>query len=179
MTPPSEYLCLSAGILSFYGKGNLLIFMLLASIFNLLGTSLWYFIGSWHKKHERHLSDRQIKNPLFRKIFQIYTRHLRQLEELFKEHSFSLLLLLRNVPIIRSICSYPAGRIAIPLPKFLLASGLGILLWVCLWIGQGYFLGQIALRYHWLVAIGTGLISLLVIKTLLLVGKKKLIQSEL
>jgi len=167
MTPPSEYICLSAGILSFYGNGNLLVFILIASVCNLLGTSLWYLLGLLHKKQTKHLTDRQIKNAFFRKIFQIYTQHLHKIEQLFAQHSFSLLLLLRNVPIVRSISSYPAGRIAMPLSKFLLASGLGILIWVCLWTGQGYFLGQIALHYHWTIALITGLISLVMIKIVL------------
>ncbi len=60
----------------------------------------------------------------------------------FERHGEKMVLLGRVVPGIRSLISIPAGLANMPLPKFLLFSGIGTLAWTaCLGL-LGYFLGE-------------------------------------
>ena len=173
MVPPSEYICIGVGVLYFFGKGNFFLLVISASIANLFGTCLWYWLGRYHKKRAKKiLSNIVIKKGdiyknIFIKIYNMYTSKLDQIEYLYKIQGDILLIFLRNVPVLRSIASYPAGRINMPIGRFLLVSYIGILIWVCLWVVLGYFLGNIAIVYKWPIAIGVGLISILIVKLLL------------
>lgn len=173
MVPPSEYICIGVGILYFFQKGNLFLLIISASIANLVGTCLWYWLGKRHKKENKKIltnittNKKNIFKIIFIKIYNIYTSKLDQIESLYKIHGNILLIFLRNVPVLRSIASYPAGRIKMPIVRFLLVSYIGILIWVCLWFTVGYFLGNIATAYTWSIAVGVGLISILFVKLIL------------
>ncbi len=56
----------------------------------------------------------------------------------------------RFLPGIRSVSSYAAGLMGMALGRFLLYTGMGVVLWVALWLSLGYWFGehlQVVLRW--------------------------------
>lgn len=174
MIPPSEYICIVAGIILFNRDVSIIILVLIATSANFLGTAIWYWLGKIHvRKSKTIVRMNYKKDNLWSKIHHLYTRRLIQLEEIYKNHGILLMILLRNIPVIRSIASYPAGRVSMPLNAFTWASMLGIGFWVIIWISLGYILGNIAYNYKWYIALGVGIISLALVKYLLSMLDKK------
>ncbi len=179
MVPPSEYICIVAGIIYFNRDVNLVLLVIIAAAANFLGMSVWYLVGKIHVAKSKTIVKEVYENEGIRtKIHRLYTQRLTQLEELYKTHGVLLMILLRNVPIIRSIASYPAGRIGMPFWVFTWSSMIGITIWVSLWIGVGYFLGNIAYHYKWYIALGVGIMSIVLIKLLLTTLDKRVVMKE-
>ncbi len=51
------------------------------------------------------------------------------------------------IPMIRTLISIPAGVCKMNLLKYTVSSTLGICLWNLVFVGAGYFLGDVALGY--------------------------------
>lgn len=170
MVPPSEYICIAAGILVFNSKLDIYFVLFGATIFNLLGTYSWYLLGKRHINSHKTISRNTLASDsrnLWHKVHYMYTHQLENIEGLFRSHGIIILFFLRNVPVLRSIISYPAGRVGMPVSHFLIVSFFGIFLWVSIWTFLGYFLGNVALRYKGPIAISVGIIAFIAIKVAL------------
>jgi membrane protein DedA with SNARE-associated domain len=60
----------------------------------------------------------------------------------FNKRGSVMVFLARLVPGIRTLISFPAGAVKMSLPKFLIYTAAGCLLWNSLLIYVGYYLGQ-------------------------------------
>lgn len=60
----------------------------------------------------------------------------------FNRHGAKAVFFGRFLPIFRSLISIPAGVVRMPIPKFLLLTGLGSLIWNTAFILVGWFLGE-------------------------------------
>ncbi|MDO8241010.1 MAG: VTT domain-containing protein [Candidatus Moranbacteria bacterium] len=166
MVPPSEYICIAAGILlSTKGDYNLNLIIIIATLSNLLGTLPWYFLGKRHKTRNKSLTKKTFSKWLIiNKIINIYTKDLQHIERLYETNGFLLVSILRNVPVIRSICSYPAGRIGMDFTRFVTYSFVGILAWVTIWSCAGKFIGYTIINYNMYISLSFGVISFLILK---------------
>lgn len=63
-------------------------------------------------------------------------------EEWFARHGAKAVLFGRMLPAVRSLISIPAGAGRMPLPKFVLLTALGSLLWISALLLSGYLLGE-------------------------------------
>ncbi len=83
--------------------------------------------------------------PLIRrygKYVLLSEKNLLRSERFFAEHGEISTLIGRLFPVIRHLISIPAGLHRIPLPKFILYTGVGAGAWCAILAYIGYFLGQ-------------------------------------
>ncbi len=69
-------------------------------------------------------------------------KNLLRSERFFAEHGEISTLIGRLFPVVRHLVSIPAGLHRMPLPKFILYTGVGAAIWCAILTGIGYFLGQ-------------------------------------
>ncbi len=130
---PGDSLLFTAGALA--GSGQLELPLLVITIFSaaFLGDNSNFFIG-------RYLGAHLFKNPkskIFRKDF-LQNTHI-----FYEKHGRKTLIIARLVPIIRTFAPFVAGLGTMAYPRFIIASLLGSLLWVSLFIGGGFLFGNL------------------------------------
>jgi membrane protein DedA with SNARE-associated domain len=69
-------------------------------------------------------------------------KNLLRSERFFAEHGEISTLIGRLFPVVRHLVSIPAGLHRMPLPKFILYTGVGAAIWCTILTWIGYFLGQ-------------------------------------
>jgi len=69
-------------------------------------------------------------------------KNLLRSERFFAEHGEISTLIGRLFPVVRHLVSIPAGLHRMPLPKFILYTGVGAATWCAILTWIGYFLGQ-------------------------------------
>jgi membrane protein DedA with SNARE-associated domain len=161
MVPPSEYICITAGILTGAFNLSFIYVVIIATIANHLGTMPWYIAGLMRRNDSTGYVEYRfdiIKHPI-ESVFYLYTSRLRAVETKISQGPL-FLIVIRLVPVIRSIASYPAGRIGMPIHRFTISSLIGIFIWVLLWASLGNGLGFVALKYKAFLSIGAGVASL-------------------
>jgi membrane protein DedA with SNARE-associated domain len=188
MIPSSEALGIAAGFIASTTNISLGSALIVSIISNHLGATVWYLAG-----YRRRLTDSSaaISNSRNRysyddgarptnilsirahinrsriKLSRILASCSHMFERLFQERGAWPLMLLRNVPGLRAIISYPAGTCGIrPLP-YTLWSLAGISIWVTLWTLSGYLLGLSTYTK-------AGWLTLLILATFILVLHQRL-----
>lgn len=156
---PSELIMPLAGFTAARGDLNLVFVVLSGSVGSVLGTLLWYFIGRlvsldrlkrFAAKHGRWLT--------------MSPKDLDRAQGFFSRHCGAAIFLGRLVPAIRTLISVPAGVVGMALPKFLLYSTLGTLLWNTILAGAGYMLeGQYHAVADWMNPITNTILGLAVV----------------
>ncbi len=138
MTPPSQYVCMTAGIVTMHNNSSVVVVVVAATLANFAGTAIWYILG------RAGLYARILNLSLFQhKLTKPYVRILPPLHARFRKNTFLGMALWRLVPVVRSIVSLPAGDLGIPLPIFAMASLAGIAIWCFLWTILGVLLGRL------------------------------------
>ncbi len=149
---PGDSLLFAAG--TFAGMGSLnpgLLFLLLFSA-SVLGDSTNYWVG-------RFIGVRAFSGNL-RFLKQ---EHLNKTRAFYGRHGRKTVILARFLPIIRTFAPFVAGVGEMPYSRFLAFSLLGSAAWVGLFVGAGYFFGNIpVVRSHFsVVVMGIIAVSLL------------------
>lgn len=149
---PGDSLLFAAG--TFAGMGSLdpgLLFLLLFSA-SVLGDSTNYWVGRFIGIRAFSGNVRFLKQAHLDKTRAFYARHGRK-----------TVILARFLPIIRTFAPFVAGVGEMPYPRFLGFSLLGSACWVGLFVGAGYFFGNIpVVRSHFsVVVMGIIAVSLL------------------
>lgn len=149
---PGDSLLFAAG--TFAGMGSLnpvLLFLLLFSA-SVLGDSTNYWVG-------RFIGVRAFSGNL-RFLKQA---HLDKTRAFYDRHGRKTVILARFLPIIRTFAPFVAGVGQMPYARFLAFSVLGSVSWVGLFVGAGYFFGNIpVVRNHFsIVVMGIIAVSLL------------------
>ena len=131
---PSEVILPFAGYLVSLGQLNFWWTVVVATAAGTVGSLIDYYIGWKGWNFLRH------RSILGRSIFS-----MGQFEVAvgwFSRHGSIVVFLSRLVPVIRTIVSFPAGAIKMPLVKFVAYTAAGCFMWNALLIYFGYFLGS-------------------------------------
>ena len=143
--PPSEIICTAFGAAAVRKGYSLATLILVATIMNVAGTVVLF---GWARKTGK----RAVRVRL--RIIQRGKRNwlascvgfgrtaIERVDALFLWHGPAIVCVGRNVPLIRSVISIPAGLSGMSLFSFLFYTTLGVALWVTSWILVGFFVGK-------------------------------------
>lgn len=130
---PGDSILFTAGALAAIGSMNLftlLTFMFIAAV---LGDTVNYYIG------------KRIGSSILEKkeVRFINKEYLKKAQKFYEKHGSMAILLARFVPIIRTFAPFVAGIGEMNYSKFLPYNMIGGGLWVSLFLGGGYFFGNL------------------------------------
>jgi membrane protein DedA with SNARE-associated domain len=132
---PSELIMPMAGFHAARGEQSLTLVILAGYVGSLLGALFWYYVGkwigadrlkAWAARHGRWLT--------------LTPRDVDRADRWFDRHCAKAVFLGRLIPTVRTLISVPAGIFAMSLPRFLIFTSLGTLLWTGLLAGAGFML---------------------------------------
>jgi membrane protein DedA with SNARE-associated domain len=156
---PSEFIMPFGGFVSSQGELSLVGVILAGTAGSLLGTLPWYWAGRrighgrlrhWAERHGRWLA--------------VGPDDVDKAQRWFERRGRRAVFLGRLVPALRSVISAPAGVAAMPLPRFLLWSTAGSLLWVTGLAAAGHALGgQYELVMRWMEPVSRVVLGLAVV----------------
>ena len=143
---PSELIMPFAGFAAARGSLNAAGVLAAGTLGSLLGTLPWYVAGrlltldrlkAWSARYGRWLT--------------VSPADIDKASQWFERRGASAVFLGRMVPAVRSVISAPAGLVRMSLPRFLLWSLAGSMLWVGILVALGYGLeAQYERVGHWL-----------------------------
>lgn len=141
---PSEFLYPLAGKLAYEGELNLIAVMLAGAFGSIVGAFVFYHLGYYlGNERVRAFIARYGTWNLWRWQISIFTVETYDSAMLaFEKHGAIIVMLARSMPLIHGVISIPAGVSRMNLPKFLLYSFIGVLLWIVPTVLLGYFLGS-------------------------------------
>ena len=156
---PSEVILPFSGYLVHAGRLDFWLTVIVATVAAIAGSLVDYYIGL---KGVEVLTKRRI---LGRVLFS--ADQLAFAAKWFSKYGSLTIFLARLVPGIRTLISFPAGAARMPLPKFLVFTTAGCILWNSLLIYVGFYLGnnwaEVASVSHYiLIAVVAGLVMLIV-----------------
>lgn len=137
---PSEIIMPLAGFTAAQGELSLVGVILAGTAGSLLGALPWYFAGrllgeerlkAWANRHGHWLT--------------VSSREIDKALDWFNRHGSKAVFFGRLVPTIRTLISVPAGFACMNLPRFLIYSAAGTLIWSGLLAWAGYLLQD---HYH-------------------------------
>ncbi|GAA4906701.1 membrane protein DedA with SNARE-associated domain [Stackebrandtia albiflava] len=131
---PSEVILPLAGFTASQGKMNLFAAIAWTTVGSLVGAIVLYYIGAVFGR--RRIYAIAAKLPL------VKTSDITKAELWFNKHGAKAVFFGRMIPIFRSFISVPAGVERMSLPKFLLFTTAGSLIWNTLFVVAGYMLGE-------------------------------------
>jgi membrane protein DedA with SNARE-associated domain len=146
---PSEVIMPSAGFASVQGSRNFWLVILAGTAGSLVGQLPLYYLGYWVSMDRlRRWAAR------YGKWLTVHEEDVDHARKWFERWGSTAVLVCRVVPGIRSLISIPAGACSMPLPRFLLFTGIGTVVWVTFlaWLGRllgaqyekvGTFLGPV------------------------------------
>ncbi len=144
---PSEIVLPFSGYLVSLGKLDFLITVIVATVAAIVGSLVDYYIGL---KGIEALLKRKI---LGRALFSI--DQLMFAAKWFNKYGSIMVFAARLVPVLRTLISFPAGAVKMPLSKFVVYTTAGCLLWNSILIYVGYYLGvnwkQVADASHYII----------------------------
>jgi len=129
---PGDSLLFASGAFAALGYLNLAWLLLLLALAAILGDTANYWIG--------HLLREQVHAGKIRFIKQA---HLERTHAFYEKHGGKAVVLGRFVPIVRTFVPFVAGVGAMTYPRFIFYNILGGALWTSLFLGAGYFFGNI------------------------------------
>jgi len=132
---PSELIMPFAGFAAARGDMNVVLVAIAGAAGSVAGAALWYWIG-------RHFGvDRlRVWTEKHGSVLAMSPQDVDRAKNWFERRGTFAVFLGRLVPAVRTLISVPAGMLAMRLPKFLLWSAAGSLLWSALLAGAGYLL---------------------------------------
>ncbi|MGB9740380.1 MAG: DedA family protein [Candidatus Bathyarchaeales archaeon] len=130
---PSEVILPFSGYLVFKGQLNLLLTILVATLAGTAGSLVDYYIGM--KGMDMLARRKTLSNVLFRRA------RVEVAERWFNKHGFAMVFLNRFIPGFRTLVSFPAGAVKMPLLKFIAYTTAGCLVWSAFLIYLGEYMG--------------------------------------
>lgn len=132
---PSEVIMPSAGFSAGRGELSLPGVIVAGTAGSVAGALFWYYAGKW-------IGAERLKNWAGRhgRWLTLKPRDVDRVDDWFDQHCGKAVLFGRLVPAIRTLISVPAGIFGMSLPRFLLFSTLGTVVWTALLAIAGYLL---------------------------------------
>jgi membrane protein DedA with SNARE-associated domain len=137
---PSEIVVPYGGLLAAQGHTHLWMVIVVASLANLVGSSIAYGVGRYGG---RALFLRYGRYVL------VSPHHLDQADRWFEKHGQVTVFFTRMMPGVRTFISLPAGIAKMPVVKFLLYSLLGSIIWLAGLASLGYGAGKAVGNTGW------------------------------
>ncbi|NNU75405.1 VTT domain-containing protein [Clostridium estertheticum] len=131
---PGDSMLFAAGALAGLGSMNISTLLVVGYFAALLGDISNYYIG------------RKIGSNILRKqqVLFIKKEYLKKAQVFYKKHGSSTIILARFVPILRTFAPFVAGISQMSYLKFIPYNMVGDGLWVSLFLGGGYFAGNLS-----------------------------------
>lgn len=137
---PSEIIMPFSGFLVYQGFFDFWVVVFVGTLANLIGSLIAYYIGLkgrvFLERYGRYLMIRR--------------HHLEYAEELFDKYGGTIVLLGRNLPVVRTYISFPAGIAGMDIKKFSLYTFVGSLPWNIFLV---YFGVQLGINWRLIVGI--------------------------
>ena len=135
---PSEVILLFGGFMTTYTKLNIVVMVLAATACSVVGAIALYYIGKIFNKERL----KKLISGKLGKILRLKTSDIDKADEWFDTKGNKTVFFCRFVPLIRSLISIPAGMSEMPIPKFLLYTTIGSLIWNFVLILVGSLVGE-------------------------------------
>lgn len=129
---PNELVLLLTGSLASQGKVSPFILVGVAVVGSLVGASAAYLIGKVGGRAAVLRVGRYVR---------LDEQRFASVEQWFARSGTVAIFLSRITPFVRTVASFPAGVLRMPLRNFLLATALGSLIWCAVLVGVGDSLG--------------------------------------
>ena len=157
---PSEIVLPFSGYLVSTGQLNFWETVLVATTAAIIGSLIDYYIGL--KGVEALAKRRVLGRVLFSKD------QLALASKWFDKYGAVIIFLARLIPGIRTLISFPAGAAKMPVPKFLVFTVAGCLLWNSILIYVGYYLGSnwievAGISHYIIIAVIAAFVALVVV----------------
>ena len=130
---PSELVMPPAGYLAAKGEMSFVLAVACGVLGSILGALANYGLALW--------LGRAFVRKLGRYVF-VSERSLDRSERFFADHGEISTFLARLLPVVRHLISLPAGLARMPLPRFVLFTGLGAAIWCTILTWIGWFIGK-------------------------------------
>ena len=150
---PGDSMLFAAGAISAIGSMNIFTLLIVVYFAAILGDTVNYHIGK--KIGSKILEKEEVKF--------INKEYLKKAQKFYEKHGSMTIVLARFIPIIRTFAPFVAGIGEMNYLKFIPYNMLGGGLWVSLFLGGGYFFGNLSfIKEHFsYVLIAIIIISLL------------------
>jgi len=130
---PGDSLLFAAGAFAALGFFNPWLLIILLIIAAIGGDAVNYWIGHF-------FGQKIVDNP---KIPFVNQEHIDKTEKFYEKHGGKTIILARFVPIVRTFAPFVAGVGKMHYGKFISFNIIGGVIWIILFIGAGYFFGNI------------------------------------
>ncbi len=131
---PGDSLLFAAGTFAALGDLNLALLFLVMASAAILGDTVNYWVGHFIGPKAFSGEYKYLKKE-----------HLDRTHEFYEKHGASAVILGRFMPIVRTFVPFVAGIGAMTYSRFLSYNVIGAVLWTGLFLGAGYFFGNIPL----------------------------------
>jgi len=149
---PGDSLLFAAGAIAGLGKLNIEILPFVIFIAAFGGDNTNYWIGNF------------IGPKVFEKNYRLLRKdYLEKTHNFYEKHGGKTVIIARFIPIIRTFAPFVAGVGTMHYGRFVIFSLIGNILWISLFVGTGYFFGNIEwVQNHFsFIVIGIILISVM------------------
>lgn len=135
---PSEVILTFGGYMTTYSKLNVPLVILAATLGSLVGAIVLYYIGKILNK-ERLI---KIVSGKIGKVLCLKKEDIEKADVWFDNKGYKSVFFCRFVPIVRSLISIPAGMSEMNIPKFLIYTTIGSLIWNSVLVILGSIVGE-------------------------------------
>lgn len=143
---PSEVILSFSGFMTHKTQMTIFGLIIASTIGAVIGALILYWIGTL--LNEQRL-ERLLDHHLFKKLG-FKKDDVKRSIAWFDRHGIKAIFFGRCIPVIRSLISIPAGIAQVNMPKFLILTTLGSLIWNTILIGLGSYMGS---KWHVIVTI--------------------------
>ena len=135
---PSEVILLFGGFMTTYTELHIIGMIIAATLGSLLGAIVLYYIGKIFNKERL----KRIISGKIGKVLRLKAKDIDYADQWFDTKGNKTVFFCRFIPIVRSLISIPAGMSEMPIPKFLIYTTLGSLIWNSVLVILGNKLGE-------------------------------------